>query len=240
LTEIKNHAMFMRAVARYKATRGLRSARGGRVRFVVVGDGHLRVALEEQARELGISEDVVFWGTRDDPENFYPALDIVALTSLNEGTPLTLIEAMANSRAVIATAVGGVRDLLGEPAAPPAAHESFAGEHSLEHESKTRPSAGSAALLCERGMRVPVNDEEAFCQGLARLVADADLRRELGESGRRFVEQQYSKERLLADVLRLYRELMPAASAAEASARRSPPEVHKQGERGVVSSEHKI
>ena len=47
--------------------------------------------------------------------NIYPALDIVALTSLNEGTPLTLIEAMANARPVISTAVGGVVDLLGEP-----------------------------------------------------------------------------------------------------------------------------
>ena len=54
-----------------------------------------------------------FTGTRDDPENFYAALDVVALTSNNEGTPLTLIEAMANARACIATAVGGVVDVLG-------------------------------------------------------------------------------------------------------------------------------
>ena len=52
-------------------------------------------------------------GTRKDPEFFYPALDVVALTSRNEGTPLTLIEAMLNARPVIATSVGGVVDLLG-------------------------------------------------------------------------------------------------------------------------------
>jgi len=75
----------------------------------------LRRQLENQVKELGLEADVTLAGNRTDPQNFYPALDIVALTSKNEGTPLTLIEAMANERAVIATAVGGVVDLLGEP-----------------------------------------------------------------------------------------------------------------------------
>ncbi len=83
------------------------------MRFVIIGDGSLRGTLEEQARELGLADDVVFLGTREDPEFFYPALDVVALTSHNEGTPLTLIEAMANERPVVSTAVGGVVDLLG-------------------------------------------------------------------------------------------------------------------------------
>lgn len=102
LTEIKNHAMFLNSVARLKTQKGMR--------FVVIGDGSLRQSLEEQARSLGT--DVIFAGGRKDPEYFYPALDIVALTSLNEGTPLTLIEAMANARPVVATSVGGVVDLL--------------------------------------------------------------------------------------------------------------------------------
>ena len=77
---------------------------------MIIGDGRLRGELEAQAKMLGLDEDVLFLGTRNDPEDFYPALDIVALTSLNEGTPLTLIEAMANARPVIATEVGGVVD----------------------------------------------------------------------------------------------------------------------------------
>ncbi|HKR15583.1 MAG TPA: glycosyltransferase [Pyrinomonadaceae bacterium] len=105
LTEIKNHEMFLNSVAR------LHADERRRMQFVVIGDGSLRHALEEQARSLGI--DVIFAGGRKDPEYFYPALDIVALTSLNEGTPLTLIEAMANARPVVATSVGGVVDLLG-------------------------------------------------------------------------------------------------------------------------------
>ncbi|HEX7997628.1 MAG TPA: glycosyltransferase [Pyrinomonadaceae bacterium] len=227
LTEVKNHALFLRAVARYKETRGLTNAGGGRALFVVVGDGHLRAVLEAEARSLGVEQDVRFLGTRNDPENFYPALDIVALTSLNEGTPLTLIEAMANARPLIATAVGGVVDLLGEAAAP-----------LVVDESDALDSKDGAAVLCERGVKVAPNDEEAFCRGLARLITDEGLRRELGERGRRFVGEQYSKERLLADVKKLYAELAVEATTA-ASPERSP-EVHKQGERGVVSSEHRI
>ena len=104
LTEIKNHEMFLNSVARLTDQPGLR--------FVVIGDGSLRQKLEAQARSLGLESKVIFTGGRRDPEYFYPALDIVALTSLNEGTPLTLIEAMANARPIVATSVGGVVDLL--------------------------------------------------------------------------------------------------------------------------------
>jgi len=112
LTEIKDHEFFLRAVARFKE---LVNDSLAEVKFVVIGDGSLRSELERLSVSLGLDRDVIFSGNRRDPHNFYPALDIVALTSKNEGTPLTLIEAMANARPVIATSVGGVVDLLGEP-----------------------------------------------------------------------------------------------------------------------------
>ena len=106
LTQIKNHRMFLNAAAHLKSD--------AQQKFVIIGDGSLRQALEQQAQSLGLQGKVIFAGGRKDPEYFYPALDIVALTSLNEGTPLTLIEAMANARPVVATAVGGVVDLLAD------------------------------------------------------------------------------------------------------------------------------
>lgn len=187
LTEVKHHELFLSAAARYKEAHGLVRDKG-RVRFVIIGDGHLRGRLEARARELGLDGDVEFLGTRNDPENFYPALDILALTSRNEGTPLTLIEAMANSRAVIATAVGGVVDLLGEGVELPDGPE-------------------SNYALCERGVMVNPGDAEAFSAGLARLIEDDLLRHLMGQRGQRFIEQNYSKDRLLADVEKLYREL---------------------------------
>jgi glycosyltransferase involved in cell wall biosynthesis len=199
LTEVKNHALFLQAAALVKAKFDLRND-ARRVRFVIIGDGQLRGRLEDKARGLGLAEDVLFLGTRSDPENFYPALDVVALTSLNEGTPLTLIEAMANARACIATAVGGVVDLLGEKVAP-----------SLEGDGKEQ----AAWTICERGVRVRPKDAEAFSEGLARLIDAPDLRSELGAAGHRFVEQNYSKDRLLADVMNLYRELVKTKGRRE-------------------------
>jgi glycosyltransferase involved in cell wall biosynthesis len=133
----------------------------------------------------------LFLGTRNDPEDFYPALDIVALTSLNEGTPLTLIEAMANARPVVATAVGGVVDLLGAPVGP-AAH----------------PEETPGYQLCARGVSVASGDAQGFARGLARLIDDPALRDDLGRIGLEFVTQNYAKERLLRDMAELYRELV--------------------------------
>src|SRR3989338_3562097 len=81
-------------------------------KFIIVGDGELRQELENYAAESGIKDKVVFLGWRRDLENIYADLDIVCLTSLNEGTPVSLIEAMASGRPVVATDVGGVRDIV--------------------------------------------------------------------------------------------------------------------------------
>ncbi len=185
LTEIKNHELFLHAVKRYKEKYMREQSK--RVMFVVIGEGGLRSKLEAQAKSLGLSDDVVFTGGRRDPENFYPALDIVALTSRNEGTPLTLIEAMANGRPIIATAVGGVVDLLGE---------TISQNRNERHD------------ICQRGVRVMPDDADAFAAGLNRLVRDIELRREMGDRGIHFVQNNYSKARLLEDIKALYRELL--------------------------------
>lgn len=190
LTEIKNHALFLEVAARYRAI-----PRAPRVRFLVIGDGHLRPALEAQARALGLDGYVTFLGQRDDPENFYPALDIVALTSLNEGTPLTLLEAMANGRAVVATNVGGVVDLVG------------ATTDGAEH---------APYAIRERGLLAPSRDADGLCAALVRLAGDATLRQELGERGRQFVGQNYSRECLVDDIARLYDQLTGVPIAGHA------------------------
>ena len=186
LTEIKNHELFLKAVERFKAAEGAEPK--ARVKFVIIGDGILRSRLESMVNSLGIGGDVIFTGARKDPENFYAGLDIVALTSKNEGTPLTLIEAMANGVPVVSTAVGGVVDLLGEP-------ESVSQANPTEYQ------------ICSRGISVPPNNAEAFAAGLKRLVEDPRLRAEIGKRGLEFVNLSYSKERLLDDIRALYREL---------------------------------
>jgi glycosyltransferase involved in cell wall biosynthesis len=182
----------LQAVAKFKATRGIDHSP---VKFVVIGDGNLRQKLAGMAATLGLADDVIFAGSRKDPENFYAGLDAVALTSKNEGTPLTLIEAMANGIPVISTAVGGVVDLLGER------------DREADRQTKYQ--------ICRRGISVVPNDPDAFAAGLERLVSDANLRKELGARGREFVVRNYSRERLLDDIRALYRSLTPSVRVSQ-------------------------
>jgi len=83
-----------------------------RARFLIVGDGERREALEALTAELGLNECVRFLGWRHDMVRVYADLDVVALTSLNEGSPVALIEALAAARPVVSTAVGGVPEVV--------------------------------------------------------------------------------------------------------------------------------
>lgn len=83
-------------------------------RFIVVGDGERRERLERLAGELGLSEKVLFLGYRSDARAIIGALDLVVLSSLWEGLPLTPIEAFAAGRTVVATAVDGTTEIVAD------------------------------------------------------------------------------------------------------------------------------
>jgi glycosyltransferase involved in cell wall biosynthesis len=78
----------------------------------MVGDGPDRVLLEQRAHELGVTRDTVFLGYQEDVAPFYAAFDALVLPSGNEGTPVSVIEALAAERPVVATRVGGVPDVV--------------------------------------------------------------------------------------------------------------------------------
>jgi len=110
LVPIKNHKMLFKSVCRGGFHLGARQTRPYRI--IVIGDGEMRGELEKYVEELGIIDSVEFRGWVKDLNAIYEELDIVALTSLNEGTPVSLIEAMAGGRPVVATNVGGVKDIV--------------------------------------------------------------------------------------------------------------------------------
>lgn len=85
---------------------------GANVKVLVVGDGSIRGDLETQVRDLGITANVVFLGHREDTDELLQALDIFVLPSLSEGIPMALLEAMATSRAVVASRVGGIPEIV--------------------------------------------------------------------------------------------------------------------------------
>jgi glycosyltransferase involved in cell wall biosynthesis len=105
LTPVKGHADLLEAAARVVA-------RHARTRFVLVGDGPLRPALEAQALRLGLRGHVVLAGAREDVARVLASFDVVALPSHTEGLSNVLLESMAMARPVVATAVGGNPDVL--------------------------------------------------------------------------------------------------------------------------------
>jgi glycosyltransferase involved in cell wall biosynthesis len=80
--------------------------------LVIAGDGECRPGLELQARQLGLESSVHFLGARRDVDSVLRAADVGALSSDREGSPLLLFECMANDAPLVATAVGGVPDVI--------------------------------------------------------------------------------------------------------------------------------
>jgi glycosyltransferase involved in cell wall biosynthesis len=105
LDYLKDHGTALRALARIVT-------RHPRIRLVLVGDGPERAAIESRIAELRLGEHVRLLGTRSDVNQLLPAADLFLLTSISEGIPLTIIEAMAAGLPVVATDVGGMSEVV--------------------------------------------------------------------------------------------------------------------------------
>jgi glycosyltransferase involved in cell wall biosynthesis len=181
LTHVKNHRLLL------EAARDLKDHGNGEAfKFLVVGDGELRAELVRYAAELGVEKTVTFTGWKKDMPSIYGMLDAVALTSLNEGTPVTLIEAMAAGKPVIATDVGGVRDLLGAV--------------------DTHNHGGYK--LAQHGILIPSGKREALTKALLFASENRGLLSRMTEQARSFVLREFCLERMTKDLDALYRELM--------------------------------
>jgi glycosyltransferase involved in cell wall biosynthesis len=122
LVPIKRIDVLLRGMARAKRE-------GAALKLAIVGDGELRPELKHLASELGITPDVSFLGYRRDLTRIAAATDVAVISSDNEGTPVSLIEAAAAARPAVATDVGGVAEVV-TPATgilvPPASDEAIA------------------------------------------------------------------------------------------------------------------
>jgi glycosyltransferase involved in cell wall biosynthesis len=141
------------------------------VRFLIIGDGPCREAIQQRSRELGITDQVRMLGSRDDVPRLLAAMDVFALTSHIEANPVSILEAMSVGRPVVATNVGSIHEAVAEGQTgflvPPGDADQFA-ERVLKllHEPLVCESMGAAA-------RKAVLDGwsiEAMVHGYERLI----------------------------------------------------------------------
>ncbi len=176
LVPIKGHKFLIQAFSRLEFPS----------RLVIVGDGILKEELVQLAEKLDIRQRIDFLGYKKDVVPIYRETDMVVLSSLNEGAPVAVIEALASAKPVIATDVGGVRDLLGKKA------------HSI----------ADGISLCERGILTPPADAESITTAINYLVNNPGIGYEMTSKGRAFVSEYFTVERLLEDIKMLYAEVL--------------------------------
>jgi glycosyltransferase involved in cell wall biosynthesis len=105
LAAVKNLQTLVRAVA-------LAMDRLPGLEFWIVGDGPVRAELEALAQELGVGEQVRFWGQRMDTAQFFSAADAFAMSSVSEGLPMSLLQAMSLGVPAVVTDVGGMAEVV--------------------------------------------------------------------------------------------------------------------------------
>jgi glycosyltransferase involved in cell wall biosynthesis len=180
LCEIKNPSLFIQAAQILKAKQL-------NFKFVIIGDGHLRSDLELLVADLDLVDTVLFTGFRDDVMNLYSDLQIITITSLNEGTPFTLIEAMNFGVPVVSTQVGGVIDLMGQKI------------------NLTDLPDGIESW--ENGLTVSSKDIVSFANAVQFLIEHNEVANKMGCRAIEFVRRNYSKQRFVEDMSGLYRDL---------------------------------
>lgn len=184
LAPVKNHKLFIDAIAKAKQQTTCK------LRAFIIGDGELKADLMAQCAELGLSTattdgyepatvaDVTFTSWIRNVEVVYPGLDVVAMTSLNEGTPVSLIEAQAANVPIVTTNVGGIENIV------------------IQNDT---------AVLAANG------DADDFVEKLLPVVESAEMRQRMSANGWTYVKDKFHYTRLVADVDRLYQELLADA-----------------------------
>ena len=139
--------------------------------FLLVGDGPLREEMKQLARSLGLEQSVHFVGLQQDVRPYLAASDVYMMSSVFEGLPVALLEAMAMGRPVVATAVGGIPEVI---------------------------ESG------RNGMLAPAGQPQVLARAVGQLLSSPELRREMGASARRSVDERFSIRRMVAQLEAMY------------------------------------
>lgn len=179
IVPVKNHSLFVAAIAR------LVQQTNRKLRFLIIGDGDMRLQTEQELAAAGIAytyfpekpgkATAICTSWQTEMDEVLAGLDIVALTSHNEGTPVSLIEAQAAGKPVVSTNVGGVADVV-----------------------RDRQS----------GFIIPPGDPEQFAAALKQLAETPEQRLAFGLAGISHISDTYSYRRLVRDMSAYYETLL--------------------------------
>jgi glycosyltransferase involved in cell wall biosynthesis len=163
-----------------------------RAKFVMVGDGPMRGAIESKINAYGLRDAVKISGWKRNMADVYREIDLLVLTSLNEGTPVAILESMASGRPFVATNVGGMPDLM---CGPP---------HSLD-----------GFDIHTNGILVHTRKISTLTEAATILMGDASRRAAMGAAGQQFVSRRFGKERLADELENLYMTILNRKTHAQ-------------------------
>lgn len=166
LVPAKGLDVLLKACARIKA-------KGHPFVLHIIGDGPIREELEAMAQQLGLYDDIIFYGYMLHPEEFMPFFDVFVLPSRAEAFGSVFAEAALCQLALVGTDVGGVSEQI---------------ENGVN------------------GLLVPVEDDSALATALETLIIDPDYRYQLAREASNKAKRDYSLERVIAQLKKVYRE----------------------------------
>jgi succinoglycan biosynthesis protein ExoA len=157
-------------------------------RFIVFGDGPLRTELEGVARAACPNGEVLFAGHVKDFRRLLPGADVLVNASLSEEMPNVVLEAMAAGVPVVATNVGGVAEIAGNPGPEPGRRDGL--------------------------ILIPPSNPAAIADAVSDLLSDSACAKEQGHAGQQRVREAFSPDRQCAALRALYEELIPGLAGS--------------------------
>ena len=198
LVPIKNPSLLLRGIREIENLedcQGADSWKAPKYSLLLVGGGPLYESLKQEVRDIKLRAHVAFCGWQAEMQKKYSVMDVVVLTSLNEGTPVVLIEAMATGRPFVATNVGGVRDLM------------------IGTGKTMRGARGGKFIMYKNGILIDSQDFAGLGDALLYLMMHQEEGRNMGDLGQQFALKQFGKDRLLRDINNLYENLVQEKKA---------------------------
>ncbi len=179
MIDVKGHLFLLRAaveVLRHKTD----------ALFLWVGDGPQEPELRQRVKDAGVEDSLWFAGHRDDVPDLIAAADVVVLTSMVEGLPLVVLEAMAAGRPVVGTRVCGTSEVIRD---------------------------GETGRLVDGGRLDGSGDADALAEAILQPLQDAELARRWGKAAKAVFERQFTSTRMAHETAAIYDELLARSSS---------------------------